>query len=86
MKHKNTAQNQTFIRRSLCLLHTICAGCKKCDMWVRLCALKDEYFRSIKNVKKDTYICSLHFIGESRPTEKFPDPVISKSQAQNFKL
>ena len=27
-------------------------------MWVRLYALKDEYFCSIKNVKKDTYICS----------------------------
>ena len=31
---------------------------QKCDMWVRLCARKDEYFCSIKNVKKDTYICS----------------------------
>ena len=27
-------------------------------MWVRLCARKDGYFCSIKNVKKDTYICS----------------------------
>ena len=31
---------------------------QKCDMWVRLCARKDEYFYSTKNVKKDAYICS----------------------------
>ena len=27
-------------------------------MWVRLCARKDEYFCSLKNVKKNTYIFS----------------------------
>ena len=29
------------------------------------------------SVKKDTYICSLHFIGENGPTTETPDPVIA---------
>ena len=33
-----------------------------------------KYF-TIHDVKKDTYICSLHFIGGKGPTDEHPDPV-----------
>ena len=52
-----------------------CLKCKKCAKWVRLCGLSDERFNSINKVKKDSYICSLHFVGESGPTEAYPDPI-----------
>ena len=26
-------------------------------------------------MKKDTYICSFHFVGQKGPTEEHPDPV-----------
>ncbi|XP_044741264.1 uncharacterized protein LOC123302404 [Chrysoperla carnea] len=52
-----------------------CSKCKKCDLWVKKCGRNDRRFRSIDNVTKDTYICSLHFYGESGPTEEYPDPL-----------
>ncbi|XP_046588329.1 uncharacterized protein LOC124293084 isoform X3 [Neodiprion lecontei] len=52
-----------------------CAKCAKCELWVKKCGRSDRGFRSIDDVTKDTYICSLHFHGESGPTEKNPDPL-----------
>lgn len=52
-----------------------CAKCAKCDLWVKKCGRSDRGFRSIDNVTKDTYICSLHFLGESGPTEENHDPL-----------
>ncbi|XP_028137934.2 uncharacterized protein LOC114332348 [Diabrotica virgifera virgifera] len=51
-----------------------CSKCTKCNLWVKNCGRKG--FRSIDNVTKDTYICSLHFYGESGPTDMNPDPLI----------
>ncbi|XP_053397878.1 uncharacterized protein LOC128556500 [Mercenaria mercenaria] len=45
---------------------------EKCMRWVQNCGRK--YF-TIANVNKDTYICSLHFVGEKGPTEENPDPI-----------
>ena len=28
----------------------------------------------MEQIKKDTYICSLHFVGQEGPTEEHPDP------------
>ena len=65
-----------------------CYKCKKCSNWVRLCGRSDTRFKSMINVSKDSYICSLHFVGESGPTEENPDPVkyefSSKTQKVNF--
>ena len=32
-------------------------------------------FNCIEQIKKDTYICSLHFFGQKGPTDDHPDPV-----------
>ena len=44
---------------------------EKCLRWVESCGRK--YF-TIKNVTKDTYMCSLHFVGGNGPTDEYPDP------------
>lgn len=52
-----------------------CPKCRKCALWVKKCGRSDRGFRSINDVTKDTYICSLHFYGESGPTERYPNPL-----------
>ena len=47
---------------------------KKTKKWVHTCGR--EGF-SIKNIKKDTFICSNHFIGCCGPTEEDPDPLLA---------
>ena len=44
----------------------------KCKRWARNCGRQGFTFESIK---KDTYICSLHFVGCAGPTADFPDPI-----------
>ena len=46
----------------------------KCKRWVHACGRQDF---SIEKVKKDTYICSLHFIGQHGPTAENPDPILA---------
>ena len=46
----------------------------KAERWVNACR-RDGF--TVASVKKDTYICSLHFIGEDGPTTETPDPVIA---------
>ncbi|KAK6175898.1 hypothetical protein SNE40_014274 [Patella caerulea] len=45
---------------------------EKCSRWVKACSRKkfDE-----GKVNKDTYICSIHFVGGKGPTEDHPDPM-----------
>ena len=45
---------------------------EKCLRWVQRCGRK--HF-TINNVNKDTYICSLHFVGGKGPTAEHPDPI-----------
>ena len=40
------------------------------ELWIRSCSLADEI-----KCTKDSYMCSLHFVGENRPTNKDPNPV-----------
>ena len=44
----------------------------KCKIWLHACGRK--FFPTYK-VKKDTYICSLHFIGGKGPSEENPHPI-----------
>ncbi|XP_072385766.1 uncharacterized protein [Diabrotica undecimpunctata] len=62
-----------------------CSKCSKCNLWVKKCGRSDRGFKSIDNVTKDTYICSLHFYGESGPTQMNPDP-LSYQEFQATKL
>ncbi|KAM4574074.1 uncharacterized protein V3H82_008823 [Fundulus diaphanus] len=45
---------------------------QKCQRWIRACNREDF---TAQNVTKDTYICSLHFVGGKGPTAEFPDPI-----------
>ena len=44
---------------------------KECrELWIRSCSRSDDF-----KCTKDSYICSLHFVGENGPTDKDPNPV-----------
>ena len=45
---------------------------EKCERWVRLCGRK---FFTVENIRKETYICSKHFVGGKGPTKEHPDPL-----------
>ena len=47
---------------------------EKCRKWVYACGRKDF---TVDDVKKDTYICSIHFIGNNGPTDENPDPILA---------
>ena len=32
---------------------------------------------AVGDVKRDTYICSFHLIGNFSPTEEYPDPILA---------
>ena len=57
-----------------CLFHFIIFLLKKNkerrDAWIRACCRKDTFVCT-----KDSYICSLHFVEKTGPTDKFPDPI-----------
>ena len=44
----------------------------KAKRWVFACGRKDF---TLEKVKKDTYICSIHFVGGKGATEEYPDPI-----------
>ena len=45
---------------------------EKCEKWVRACGRENF---TVDRVKKWTYICSKHFVGERGPTTEHPDPI-----------
>ena len=45
---------------------------EKAKKWVQACGRKGF---TIDKITKDTYICSLHFVGGNGPTEEDPDPI-----------
>ncbi|XP_006818134.1 uncharacterized protein LOC100371622 [Saccoglossus kowalevskii] len=60
-------------------------GMEKSLRWVRAC--RRENF-TVSNITKDTYICSLHFIGGEGPTAEHPDPIpatATSTQVQQMK-
>ena len=61
---------------------------EKVKRWLYACGRKD--FTHISDIKKDIYICSLHFVGENEPTDENPDlikadPVITSNLLLNKK-
>ena len=58
----------------------------KAKRWIHACGRKAI---STKDIKKDTYFCSLHFVGGKGPTDEFPDPLLAhltdKEQAKRLK-
>lgn len=54
-----------------------------CERWVRLCG---RQFFTLENIRKETYICSKHFVGEKGPTKDNPDPLpaVSTSFERNI--
>ena len=38
--------------------------------WIIACHRGDSF-----ECKKDSYVCSLHFVGENGPTPEYPDPI-----------
>ncbi|XP_023930135.1 uncharacterized protein LOC106156101 [Lingula anatina] len=47
---------------------------EKCLTWIRACGRPHRQF-SVKNVTKNTYICSKHFKNAIGPTSDYPDPI-----------
>ena len=45
----------------------------KVKRWLHASERND--FNRIEQIKKDLYICSLHFAGQRGPTQEHPDPV-----------
>ena len=45
---------------------------EKARRWVRACGRRNF---TVERIKKDTYICSLHFPGENGPSPLNPDPI-----------
>ena len=40
------------------------------ELWIHSCSRADDF-----KCTKDSYICSLHFVGENGPTDIDPNPV-----------
>ncbi len=47
---------------------------EKCVKWIKACGRPEDDFNIMK-IKRSTYICSKHFVGEKGPTFEFPDPI-----------
>ena len=56
---------------------------KKSEQWVKYCRRADEGLRTIENVTKDAYICSLHFYNKTGPTNAYPNPIDHMKSAVN---
>lgn len=50
----------------------------KRERWIRACHRGDRFVCG-----KDSYICSLHFVGENGPTVQHPDPLSAVTSAEN---
>ena len=53
---------------------------KKRERWIKSCHRGDGF-----ECKKDHYICSLHFVGESGPTKEYPDPLSAITSEENVR-
>ena len=53
---------------------------KKRERWIKSCHRGDGF-----ECKKDHYICSLHFVGESGPTKEYPYPLSAITSEENVR-
>ena len=54
---------------------------EKRERWIRACHRGDGFVCT-----KDSYICSLHFVGENGPTYDYPDPISAIKSAENVSI
>ncbi len=54
---------------------------EKREKWIRACCRGDNFI-----CRKDSYICGLHFIGESGPTVENPNPIPATANANKVSL
>ena len=50
--------------------------------WQYLCGHKD--FNNLRQITKDTYICSLHFVDNKGPTDENPEPILAIKSRQKL--
>ena len=55
---------------------------EKSKIWLHACGRQE--FNDVSQIKKDTYICSLHFIGGNGPTEINPNPLTATLTAEQL--
>ena len=53
----------------------------KRERWIRACHRGDGFVCT-----KDSYICSLHFVGENGPTMDHPDPISAVKSTENVSV
>jgi hypothetical protein len=51
----------------------------KRERWIRACHRDDKFVCT-----KDSYIYSLHFVGQNGPTDEHPDPVSAITSTENI--
>ena len=51
-----------------------------CKRWIRLCGREDF---NVEKVTRNTYICSMHFVGGNGPTADHPDPFSANQTKSN---
>ena len=55
---------------------------KECrEAWIRACCHGGNFVCT-----KDSYICSLHFIGKFGPTKENPDPIMASTSAEKVSV
>ena len=52
---------------------------ERCKRWIHACGrpTSGPNAFTIKNITRETYICTKHFVGGNGPTEEHPDPAIA---------
>lgn len=55
---------------------------EKAKRWQYLCGRKD--FQNLKQITKDTYICSLHFVGGKGPEGKDAEPDVGNANSRGI--
>ena len=53
----------------------------KRERWITACHRGDGFVCT-----KDSYICSLHFVGENGPTNDYPDPISAIKSTENVSI
>ena len=51
------------------------------ERWIKACHRGDNF-----NCTKNSYICSLHFVGENGPTLDNPDPISAVTGRKNVRI
>ena len=61
-----------------------CDKTQKCLRWIHACGRPDGDLNKF-TIDRNTYICSLHFVGGKGPTDDHPDPIPATACAEQHK-